>query len=67
MRKPEDQETRYFIDLDLKSGTILDWDYDQRNRLVVDKPAQPFHHRLFITKGQFHKLEQKYSELHKTN
>ena len=63
MRKREDSETRYFIDLDLKSGEILSWDYDQRERLVKQGLAKPYHHRVFITKGQYKKLEKKYSEM----
>ncbi len=65
MRKKEDGETRYYIDLDLKSGEILGWDYDQRERLVKQGLAKPFHHRVLITKGQYNKLEKKYSELSK--
>lgn len=63
MRKIEDGETRYFIDLDLKSGEILTWDYDQRDRLFKQGLSKPFHHRVFISKGQYNKLENKYSEL----
>ncbi len=63
MRKKEDGETRYYIDLDLKSGEILSYDYDQRDRLVKQVLAKPFHHRVFITKGQYNKLDQKHSKL----
>ena len=63
MRKKEDSETRYFIDLDLKTGKVLDWDYDQRDRLVKQALQKTFHHRVFITKGQYHKLDRKHSEL----
>ena len=63
MRKKEDKDTRYFIDLDLRTGKILDWDYDQRNKLSVPKLAKPYHHRIFITRGQYNKLEKKHSEL----
>jgi len=34
IRKKEDGDTRYFIDLDLKTGKIPGWDYDRRERLV---------------------------------
>ena len=55
MTKKEDKETRYYIDLDLKALKILDWDYDQRDRLaqVLDNPS---HQRVFVTKGQYNKL-----------
>jgi len=32
MRKIEDKNTRYFIDLDLKTRKILKWGYDQRDK-----------------------------------
>ena len=56
--KKEDRETRYYIDLDLKTGTILGWDYDQRDRLsqVLENPS---HQRVFVTKGQYGKLVKK--------
>jgi hypothetical protein len=63
MRKKEDRNTRYFIDLDLKTQRILNWDYDQRNKLAVQESTEPFHHRVFITKGQYNKLEKKHLEL----
>jgi len=62
MREKEDGETRYFIDLDLKTGKILGWNYDRRDRLA-QVLSRPFHHRIFITQGQYNKLEKKYSEL----
>jgi hypothetical protein len=52
----EDKDTRYFIDLDLKNRKIIGWGCDQRHGLEQDL-AEPTHHRVFITKGQFHKLE----------
>ena len=62
-KKIEDKETRYFIDIDLKTQKIIRWDYDQRENLVTQKPAASFHHRIYITKGQYNKLEQKYQNL----
>ena len=63
MRRKVDSETRYFIDLDLKTGKVLCWDYGQRERLANQTPEKPAHHRVFITKGQYNKLEKKYSEI----
>jgi hypothetical protein len=63
MKKKEDKETRYFIDLDLKTQKILGWDYDQRSKLVGQELAEPFYHRIFLTKGQYYKLVKKHSEL----
>lgn len=62
MTKETDKETRFYIDLDLKSGKVLDWNYDQRYRLVQEL-SNPSHHRVFITKGQYNKLVEKNEEL----
>jgi hypothetical protein len=56
MRKREDKNTRYYIDLDLKEQKIIRWNYDQREGLD-QKLDDPFHVRIFITKGQYNKLE----------
>lgn len=60
VKKIEDKETRYYIDLDLKKGVIIGWDYGQRENLSqeLDDPA---HHRIFLSKGQYHKLDKKKS------
>lgn len=63
MRKKEDKNTRYFIDLDLKERKIVNWDYDQRDKLAVQELRKPYHHRIFITKGQYNKLDKKQLEL----
>ncbi|MFA4995576.1 MAG: hypothetical protein WC536_00285 [Patescibacteria group bacterium] len=54
--KPEDQDTRYYIDLDLKTRSIIAWDYGQRADLIEEKFADASLVRIFITKGQFNKL-----------
>ena len=59
MATTEDKNTRYFIDLDLETREILVWGYGQRGQLK-QKLQSPFHHRVFISKGQYNKLEQKY-------
>ncbi len=61
MKKKEDKNTRYFIDLDLKTQKILKCDYDQRENLE-QKLCKPLH-RIFITKGQYNKLDKKQLEL----
>lgn len=60
MTKREDKDTRYFIDLDLKNRMIIGWNYDQRHGLEQEL-AEPTHHRVFITKGQYNKLEARLS------
>ena len=56
MTRIEDKDTRYFIDLDLETQTLLGWDFGNRFELVKQKPASPAHHRVFLTKGQWNKL-----------
>lgn len=59
MKKKEDKNTRYFVDLDLKERRVLNWDYDQKDKLIVQELANHYHHRIFITKGQYNKLDEK--------
>lgn len=63
MRKQEDENTRYFIDLDLKTRKILGCGYGQRDRLIGQQLAEPFHQRVFISRGQYNKLEKKSVEV----
>lgn len=63
MKNKEDKNTRYFIDLDLATRKILAWDYDDRHKLVAQELNKSSHHRVFITKGQYNKLESKHLEL----
>ena len=52
-----------YIDLDLRTRKIINWDYDQRDNLVQEL-AEPYQ-RVFITKGQYNKLEMKNLEIQK--
>ncbi len=63
MTKKEDKDTRYFIDLDLRTRKVLAWDYGNRHHLALQDPEQPFHHRVFLSKGQFNKLVKKNLDL----
>lgn len=56
--KKEDKDTRYFIDVDLKTRKMLNWDYGQRQNLAQELD-EPFQTRIFITKGQYNKIERK--------
>lgn len=64
--RSEDGETRYFIDLDLRTRRILDWGFDQRSRLAKQKPESTDHVRIYVTRGQFNKLDKKHRELHES-
>ena len=57
-----DADTRFYIDLDLKNGSIIGWGHDQRHTME-QYLADPEHHRVFITKGQYHKLEKRLVDL----
>lgn len=54
--KKIDANTRFYIDLDLKVKKIIGWDYGQRQELKQVLP-NPDHRRIFITQGQYNKLE----------
>lgn len=56
MAKQIDANTRFYIDIDLKMKRIIDWGYGSRYELE-QKLADPDHRRIFITKGQYNKLE----------
>ncbi len=56
MEKKTDRETGYFIDLELKKRAILKWHCAQRHDQVGQELASPFYHRIYLTRGQFHKL-----------
>lgn len=61
-KRVEDANTRYYIDLDLRKGVIIGWDFGQREQLSQELP-DPAHHRVFLTKGQYRKLEKKGREV----
>ena len=63
MPKPQDKETRYFIDIDLKTMKVVRWDYDQRKNLVKYVPEKDSYHRIYLTKGQYNKFVKDQSEL----
>ncbi len=56
----EDKDTRYYIDIDLKERKIINWDFDHKDKLIVQKLKKPFH-RIFLTKGQYNKFEENIS------
>ena len=59
MKKKEDKNTRYFIDVDLREQKILGWDYGQREKLILEDISELHIHRIFISKGQYNKLDSK--------
>lgn len=53
--KKQDKETRYYVDIDVKTKKVLGWDYDQREK-IVQNLSDPNKRRIFLTKGQYSKL-----------
>jgi hypothetical protein len=58
----ENRETRYFVDIDLATKRLVKLDYAQRTELVHQEPEKPTFHRVFLTKGQYKKLEKKLAQ-----
>jgi hypothetical protein len=47
--------TYYFIDVDLKSWQLIGWGTEKKDKVVVH--LKPGLHRVFLSRGQFNKLE----------
>ncbi len=56
MRRLQDKNTRYFVEIDLDSLKIIKCSFDQKENLDKGRQNDPSIHRLFITKGQYSKL-----------
>jgi hypothetical protein len=59
----EDTNTRYYIDVDIKEQRIIEWGYGNRYDLIQERFDHLSHHRVFISKGQYNKLEDKKNRL----
>ena len=62
MRNTNDTNAKlyYFIDVDLQSRQIIGWGCEQKGE--VDVQLTNGCHRVFLTKGQYHKFEKNLSE-----
>ncbi len=56
MSKIENDDTRYFIEIDLGSLEIIRVGFDQKQNLDKGQQKQDGIHRLFLTKGQYNKF-----------
>lgn len=56
MGKVQNSDTRYFIDIELKTLKVVSNGYDQKQNLDNGRQTNPKLHRLFLTKGQYNKL-----------
>lgn len=63
MQKSIDKDTRYYIDIDLRTQSIVKWDYGNKYEIARPNFDNPFHHRLFISRGQYNKILQRYHAL----
>jgi len=50
-----DSNTRFYIDIDMETKTIIGWDYGQKQEIERELP-NPNQRRIFITQGQYNKL-----------
>lgn len=53
-----DKNTRFFLDIDLTSKQIVNLDYD--NKFEITQYLKAPLHRIFISKGQYNKLIEKW-------
>jgi len=58
MAKKINPDTRFYIDINIKTKTVIGWAYGQRQELEQELPDLN-HRRIFITEGQYNKLTKK--------
>ena len=62
MSDTKDQSrTYYFIDVDLNTRELIGWGTETRDKVEVNLTTG--YHRVFLSKGQYNKLERKLREL----
>lgn len=54
----EDKDTRYYLDIDLATKTIIEWSFGPKDKLAVNLAGKSMH-RIFLTKGQYQKITSK--------
>lgn len=59
MSRIENDDTRYFLEIDLGSLKIIRCGFDQKQNLDKGRQNTPAIHRLFLTKGQYSKFVQR--------
>lgn len=58
--KRDKNPTYCFIDVDLKSRRLIGWGTEKKDTVEVQLSSG--YHRVFLTKGQYNKLERKLRE-----
>jgi hypothetical protein len=56
MNRDENEDTRYFIEINLDSLEIIKVGFDQKQKLDKGQQKNRGIHRLFLTKGQYNKF-----------
>lgn len=56
MTTTENNDTRYFVEIELASLKIVKVAFDEKQSLEKGQQTNPLIHRLFVTKGQYHKF-----------
>ena len=56
MTSIQDSDTRYFVEIEVRSLKVTRCAFDQRENLDQGRQADPDVHRLFLTKGQYNKF-----------
>lgn len=56
MSRIENDDTRYFLEIDLGSLKIIRCGFDQKQNLDKGRQDTPTVHRMFLTKGQYNKF-----------
>jgi len=59
MSRIENDDTRYFLEIDLGSLKIIRCSFDQKQNLDNGRQNNLTVHRLFLTKGQYNKFVQR--------
>ena len=59
MSDVENGDTRYFVEIELESLKLIRCGFEQKQNLNKGHQTNPDVHRLFLTKGQYHKLVQR--------
>lgn len=62
MKKVQDKDTRYYVEIDLKTLKIINTSYNQKQNLDKGRQNNPNIHRLFLTKGQYNQFVNRCSE-----
>ena len=61
MSRKQDDDTRYFVEIDLASLQLIRVGFEQKHNINKGRQTNPDIHRLFVTKGQYNKFVERCS------